>query len=45
MEKANRSRGLGVEEAVLKIQKIWRSYVDRRIFQYIKKVLLNKLST
>ena len=35
----------GAEEATVKIQRAWRSYVDRRIFQYIKKVLLNKLST
>lgn len=45
MEKKARPIELSKEGAVYKIQKAWRSYVDKRIFQYIKKVLLNKLST
>lgn len=33
------------EQAVRVIQNSWRSYVNRKIFEYIKKVLMNKLNT
>ena len=31
--------------AARRVQKAWRGYVNRKIFEYVKKVLLNKLST
>lgn len=33
------------EQAVRRIQNFWRSYVNRKIFEYIKTVLMNKLRT
>jgi hypothetical protein len=43
MEK--KTKPLDPPRAAKKIQRAWRSYVNKKIFEYIKKVLLNKLST
>ncbi len=32
-----------LQQAVVSIQRSWRSHINRKIFEYIKKLLLNKL--